>query len=270
MGSAADQRKYIRNVKSMMDSGLYSSYIKKQVKIADEIEEKKKESPVTNKKELDEFIAKNEDLTEELQISMDRSLLQSKKAQTKSKPSQIVTKSLSMLMDIDTRIIDTLSESEKEKLNTQLHKLTNAVSMIADDITTDDKQNVEMESCVKGRLFIAERHIDEPLVICKDNKTISNLNFSFSFSALKYDETQTDTVDAFVYFVNEEYEELCPLQEIHLSVGENTKVNFSLNASASSLEKCLLVIKSTKDSINEAQQIIKFNVNIAFSVEFDF
>ena len=98
-----------------MDSGLYSSYIKKQVKIADEIEEKKKESPVTNKKELDEFIAKNEDLTEELQISMDRSLLQSKKAQTKSKPSQIVTKSLSMLMDIDTRIIDTLSESEKEK-----------------------------------------------------------------------------------------------------------------------------------------------------------
>ncbi len=270
MGSFADQRKYIRNVKAMMGSGLYSSYIKKQVKIADEIEEKKKESPVTNKKELDEFIAKNEDLTEELQISMDRSLLQSKKAQTKSKPSQIVTKSLSMLMDIDTRIIDTLSEIEKEKLNTQLHKLTNAVSMIADDITTDDIQDNKLEVEAKGRLFIAERHIDEPMVICKDNMTISNLNFSLSFSALKYDETQTDTVDAFVYFVNEEYEELCPLQEIHLSVGENTKVAFSLKASASSLEKCLLVIKSTKDSINEAQQITKFKVNIAFSVEFDF
>lgn len=270
MGSFSDQKKFIRNVRMMMDSGLYSSYIKKQGKIADEIEEKKKENPITNKKELEAFITNHEDLTEELQISMDRSLLQSKKAQTKSRPSQIVTKSLSMLMDIDTRIIDTLSENEKEKLNTQLHKLTNAVSMIADDITTDDKQNVEMESCVKGRLFIAERHMNEPIIICKDIKTISNLNFSLDFSALKYTEVQMNSVDAFVYFVNEEYEELCPLQEIHLSVGENTKVNFSLNASASSLEKCLLVIKSTKDSINEAQQIIKFNVNIAFSVEFDF
>ena len=48
MGSFADQRKYIRNVKAMMDSGLYSSYIKKQVKIADEIEAKKKESSITN------------------------------------------------------------------------------------------------------------------------------------------------------------------------------------------------------------------------------
>lgn len=143
-------------------------------------------------------------------------------------------------------------------------------SMLTDDIATDDIQDNKLEVEAKGRLFIAERHIDEPLIICKDNKTISNLNFSLNFTALKYNETQTDTVDAFVYFVNEEYEELCPLQEIHLSVGENTKVAFSLNASASSLERCLLVIKSTKDSINEAQQITKFNVSIAFSVEFDF
>ena len=82
----------------MMDSGLYSSYIKKQTKIVDEIEEKRKERPITNKRELDEFIKDNEDLSEDLQISMDRSLLQSKKAQTKSRPSHIVNKSLSMLI----------------------------------------------------------------------------------------------------------------------------------------------------------------------------
>lgn len=272
MGSFADQRKYIRNVKAMMDSGLYSSYIKKQVKIADEIEEKKKVRPITNKHDLDEFIKENEDLSEDLQISMDRSLLQSKKAQTKSRPSQIVTKSLSMLMDIDTRIFDKLSEGEKEKLHTQLHKLTDAVSLIEDEVVSDGtvKDDTPAEDIPKGRLFIAERHGDEPFVYCNENKIISNLNFALSFSALKYGNAQSNEVDALVYFVNEEFEELCAIQEMHIVVGEITKVNFSLNASASSLSNCYLVIKSPKDAIREAQSISKFNIKIAFNVEFDF
>lgn len=272
MGAVADQRKFIRNVKSMMDSGLYSSYIKKQNKIADEIEEKKKGRIITNKRDLDEFIKDNEDLSEDLQISMDRSLLQSKKAQTKSRPSQIVNKSLSMIMDIDTRIFDKLSEGEKEKLHTQLHKLTDAVSLIEDEVTSDGtiKEVKAVEENSKGRLFIAERHKEEPIVICKENKTISNLSFSLNFAAIKYDEFQADEVSALVCFANEAFEELCPVQEINVRVGENIKVNFSLNAGASSLQNCYLVIKSPKDATREAQQIIKFNINIAFSVEFDF
>ena len=272
MGSFTDQRKYIRNVKAMMDSGLYSSYIKKQVKIADEIEEKKKVRPITNKHDLDEFVKENEDLAEDLQISMDRSLLQSKKVQTKSRPSQIVTKSLSMLMDIDTRIFDKLSEGEKEKLHTQLHKLNDAVSLIEDEVTSDGmvKNDAPTEDIPKGRLFIAERHADEPFIYCKENKIISNLNFALSFSAIKYDDAQPNETDVLVYFVNEEHEELCAIQEAHIVVSEITKVNFSLNASASSLSNCYLVIKSPKDAIREAQSISKFNIKIAFNVEFDF
>ena len=272
MGSFADQRKYIRNVKAMMDSGLYSSYIKKQVKIADEIEEKKKARPITNKHDLDEFIKENEDLSEDLQISMDRSLLQSKKAQTKSRPSQIVTKSLSMLMDIDTRIFDKLSDGEKEKLHTQLHKLTDAVSLIEDEVTSDGtvKETETVDESPKGRLFVAAQHEDEPIVFCNSNKVITNLNFALSFSAMKYDVEQSNEVDALVYFVNEDFEELCPIQEVHITVNETTKVNFSLNASASSLNNCYLVIKSPKDAIREAQSISKFNIKIAFNVEFDF
>lgn len=272
MGSFADQRKYIRNVKSMMDSGLYSSYIKKQIKIADEIEEKKKEHLVTNKKELDEFVRNNEDLSEDLQISMDRSLLQSKKAQTKNRPSQIVTKSLSMLMDIDTRIFDKLSDGERDKLHTQLHKLTDAVSLIEDEVTSDGaiKEVDPIEDVVKSRLFIADRHSNEPIVYCKEVKPISNLSFSLSFSGFKYNDSQLNEIGALVYFVNEEFEELCAVQEAYITVNENTKVNFSLNASASSLNNCYLVIKSPQDSMGEAQQLIKFDIKIAFNVEFDF
>ena len=42
-----DQRKYIRDLKAMMDSGLYSSYIKRQNRIAEELEEKKTEAGIT-------------------------------------------------------------------------------------------------------------------------------------------------------------------------------------------------------------------------------
>lgn len=272
MGSYADQKKFIRNVKSMMDSGFYSSYMKKQSQIADEIEEKKNASNITNKKELDAFIKNNEDLAEDLQISMERSLLQSKKAQTKSRPSQIVNKSLSMLMDIDTRIFDKLSDEEKGKLHTQLHKLTDAVSLIEEEVNSDGtvKDEAETEAVPKGRLYLAKRHLEEPFVFCKENKTISNLSFALVFSALKYNDKQSDETDAIVYFVNDSYEELCPIQEIHLTVGELTRVNFSLNASASSLDNCLLVIKSARDSLGEAQQIIKYDIKISFNVDFDF
>lgn len=272
MGSFADQKKFVRNLKAMMDSGLYSSYIKKQTRIADEIEEKKLEHNITNKKDLDEFIKENEDLSEDLQITMDRSMLQSKKQQTKSRPSQIVNKSLSMLMDIDTRIIDKLSDVEKEKLNNQLHKLTDAVSLIKDEVvaesesvTTDNEKDIP-----KGHLALAHRHADEPYVYCADVKPISNLNFSLALSAFKYNERQSDETAAIVYFVNEAYEELCPIQEVRITAGELSKVSFSLNASASSLNDCYLVIKSTKDAIYEAQQIVKHKINIAFNVEFDF
>lgn len=272
MGSFADQKKFVRNLKAMMDSGLYSSYIKKQTRIADEIEEKKLEHNITNKKDLDEFIKENEDLSEDLQITMDRSMLQSKKQQTKSRPSQIVNKSLSMLMDIDTRIIDKLSDVEKEKLNNQLHKLTDAVSLIKEEVVAESESaTTENEKDIpKGHLALAHRHADEPYVYCADVKAISNLNFSLALSAFKYNEKQSDETAAIVYFVNEAYEELCPIQEVCVTAGELSKVSFSLNASASSLNDCYLVIKSTKDAIYEAQQLVKHKINIAFNVEFDF
>ena len=253
-------------------SGLYSSYIKKQNKIADEIEEKKKEREITNKEELEKFIKDNEELSEDLQIAMDRSLLQSKKAQTKSCPSQIVNKSISMLMDIDTRIFDKLSDGEKEKLQTQLHKLTDAASLIEDEVTFDGtvKEDDNNEEAPDGRLFIAERHIDEPVIYCKDNKIISNLSFSLFFSAVKCDDVQMDEVNTLLYFVNENFEEICPVQEVLIRTGENVKVSFSLKSGASSLKNVYLVIKSPEDTAHEAQQLIKFTMNIAFSVEFDF
>lgn len=267
MCTFADQRKYIRNVKAMMDSGMFPSYMKKQMQIVEELEEKKKEQPITNQKELEAFVKENEDISEDLQISMDRSLLQSKKEQTKSKPTQIVTKSLSMLMDVDTRILDRLSDGEKEKLQTQLHKLTDAVSLIQGEMTAESIPEQREEKVTSGRMLLAPLPKDEPLVFCPESKPISNLNFSLQLATTP---NKTGDTKRLLYFVNESGEELCPRQEISFTTGKETRVSFSLNASASSMEKCYLVVKASEHAHNEAYQLIEFSIKIAFSVEFDF
>ena len=84
MSSFDDQRKYIRSVKSMMDSGLFSSYIKRQQRIYGELQERKESFDIKNEQDLKAFVRQNEEIKEELQISLDRSLTQSKKAETRN------------------------------------------------------------------------------------------------------------------------------------------------------------------------------------------
>ena len=281
MKTFIDQRKYMRDLKAMMDSGLYSSYIKKQNKIAEDLEEKKAEAGITTKKELDEFVKRNEDAAEDLQISMERSLLQTKKSQARNRPSQIVGKSISMLKDIDTGVFDKLTPAEREKLQTQLGKLSSAVSMMADDVTdgaapvpeknvSEAAEATPAPAAVK-QLRPAACRPDEPMVYSLNpEQTINTLSFSQRFSMLRYLDSQPSEVHCIVGFVNERNEDLCSPQEITISDGEATKVNFALNASVSSLSACWLVIRFAADSPDEVRLKMQFNVKIAFDLEFDF
>ena len=273
MTTFVDQKKYIRNVRSMMDSGLFSSYIKRQRRICEELEERKEEFEIKNEADLKTFIRENEEIREDLQISMDRSLTQAKKAQTKSRPSQLVSKSLSTLMDIDTRIIDKLSESEKDKLNGQLKRLSDAVSLITTEVDPDSTPATTVMPSEKKptRLFAAPHPESEPFVFCeKPRITITNLSFSLPFTAEYQVVEGINSVDYIAYFVNDEYENLSPVQQFQVRVGETTKVSFTLNSAASSLDHCFLILRSSKDAYDEAQSIIRCQIKVAFQVEFNF
>ncbi len=273
MTTFVDQKKYIRNVRSMMESGLFSSYIKRQQRLCEELEERKEEFEIKGEKDLKTFIRENEELREDLQISMDRSLTQAKKAQTKSRPSQLVGKSLSTLMDIDTRIIDKLSETEKDKLSGQLKRLSDAVTLITTEIDPDNNAQIPETSSEKqiNRLYAAVHPDGEPFVFCEKPKvTITNLSFSLPFTAEYQTPEGGDTTDYIAYFVNDDYENLCPVQQFQVKADETTRVSFTLNSAASSLDHCFLVLRSSKDAYDEAQSIIRCQVKIAFQVEFDF
>ena len=273
MGAFADHRKYIRKVKEMMDSGLFLSYMKKQNKINEELSERLENVEIKNKHDLQSFIKSNEDITEDLQISMDRSVLQAKKAQTKSRPTQLVSKSISMLMDVDTRIVETLTDEEKEKLSGQLEKLSGVASLLKAEVGDENPTEVitKVEEPASKKLLLAERNLSDPLIYVVDaNKTLTNMAFTLTFSAVKCCDYQDREADRLVFFVDENHDDLSDAQLIHLVDGETTKVSFSLNSSASELKECYLVIKLPTDDFDKAQQLIKFKLNISFSVGFDF
>lgn len=286
MRTIGDSRKYIRNLSQMMDTGFFTAYIKEQERIGEVLKEDLDEAAPEGKRDLDFFVSTHEEAAENLQMSLDRSLLKAKKHETRNKPSQIVSKSITLLKDVDTNIFEKLTDSEKENLRGQLGRLSSVVerfdTMIDTDVAKAETQ-VKEEPVVtvvkkvvsnapsKPRFLIAKRHFDEPFVNCLTvGKTISNLGFTVEFQPAKTSEGQKERFSYRAFFIDESNEIVSDIKEIILNNGQISKATFTLSPKASSATNCMLALQSSIDGADELQQLIPFEVNISFTSEFDF
>ena len=147
--------------------------------------------------------------------------------------------------------------------------LNNEIAQVQGEIEEESETLAVQEE--SGRPRIGDRRIGEPIVYCmNEGKSITNLNFPLSFKKFAPDGNNDSEYECLVGFLDENYEELCPLQIVKIFGDEETRVNFSLNSRASSLKSSYLIIKSVKDEYNQVQQIVNFKINISFSVNFDF
>lgn len=286
MRTIGDSRKYIRNLSQMMDTGFFTAYIKEQERIGEVLKEDLDEAAPEGKRDLDFFVSTHEEAAENLQMSLDRSLLKAKKHETRNKPSQIVSKSITLLKDVDTNIFEKLTDSEKENLRGQLGRLSSVVERFDTMIDTDSPAPEEpskeepVVSVVKTvvanvqnkpRFFIAKRHYDEPFVNCLTvGKTISNLGFTVELQPEKTSEGQKESFSYRAFFIDESNEIVSDIKEIILNNGQISKATFTLSPKASSATNCMLALQSSIDGADELQQLIPFEVNISFTSEFDF
>jgi hypothetical protein len=88
-----------------------------------EIREKLHNSEIRSKEDLDGFASENVEITDKLVTSMERAMLRARSQKLKEKPSDNVEKSISLLMDIDTRFFERLDTDEKESLKNELGEL---------------------------------------------------------------------------------------------------------------------------------------------------
>ena len=83
---------------------------------------------VRTKEDIDRFAMENAQITEQLQASMERALLRSRAQQLKSKPSENVSKSIALMMDVDPRLFVKMDHEEKETLKAELQELERLIS----------------------------------------------------------------------------------------------------------------------------------------------
>lgn len=127
MNAVSDQRKFIRDIKALINSGTYKSYFDDQKRLANIIRNKYSTTTVRSKDDIDRFVLENSAIKEELQMSMNHALLKSSFQIQKTKPVEKVTESISVMIEIDSRLFNKLDMDEKEKLKSELDELARIV-----------------------------------------------------------------------------------------------------------------------------------------------
>lgn len=136
MRSLLDQRKFIRDIKGLIKKNTYTTYFDEQMELNAQIHSKFDQVEIHSKADLDRFARDNEPLNEELQMSLQRALLRSRKQQLKAKPSENVAKCISLMTEVDSRMFGKMDDSEKRALRRELTELAsiirNLTSMLSD------------------------------------------------------------------------------------------------------------------------------------------
>lgn len=128
MHAMPDQRKFIRDIKGLIKNGTYTAYFEEQKNLHQVIQEKYDETEIKNKADIDMFAANHTALAEDLQLSMEKALLRSRSQQLKARPSENVSKSIALMMEIDTRQFGRMNPEEKELLKRELDELEKIVA----------------------------------------------------------------------------------------------------------------------------------------------
>lgn len=292
MHTVGDSRKFTRNISSMMDAGFFGVYMKEQERIGEVLQSELEAAAPKNKQELDTFVSMHEEAAEELQLSLDKSLLKAKKNETRSKPSRIVSKSITLLKDVDTRIFEKLTDLEKENLKSQVDKLATVVERFdtmlepdgSDEANDKPKDSVERPASVtstivkninseetKQRYYIAKKRLEEPEIYCLNcGRTLTSLSVKMEFRAAQAEEGQKSTTTYRGFFIDNKNEIISDIQELKVAAGERIDAVFTLSSKSSSAKQCYLALQAAGDLPDELQQLIPFKIAIAFTSDMDF
>lgn len=283
MHTIGDSRKYVRSLSAMMDSGFFLTYMKEQEQFVEMLSKQISDIHPNTKQDLDNFVRTHEDIAEDMQVSMDKSLLKAKKKETRNRPSQIVSKSISMLKDVDTNIFEKLTETEKENLRGQISRLSAITEqyekLVEDDVlvksgstaTINTVRNVVRKEEGKPRYYIAHSHVDEPQLQCLSRgKMITTLGVALEFLLGKPLECQKKDCRYRLFFINDKNEVISEIKEIQLVSEEKQKIIVTLHSEASLLKDCFLAVQSCRDAVDELQQLIPFSIKISFTADFEF
>ena len=127
MKAIPDQKKFIRDIKGLIKNDAYETFFEEQQKWSQLIQEKYADVDIHSKEDVDRFAEENREIAEELTLSMERALLRSRSQVLKNKPIENVTKCITLMMEVDSRIFSKMENEEKDNLKAELEELSRIV-----------------------------------------------------------------------------------------------------------------------------------------------
>ena len=118
-----DQRKFIRDIKHLVKSGAYRTYFDEQDKISSAIQDTYVPVEMKTKADVDRYAEEHKKIAEDLQESMETALQKSRLQIVKEKPSDDVSKCISIMLGIDSRLFTRLDDEEKASLKSGLDEI---------------------------------------------------------------------------------------------------------------------------------------------------
>ena len=124
MQAIPDQKKFIRNIKNMINKNTYTDYFEEQKDISERIEEAYSRAEIHSLADVGRFSMDNKQFASEMQISMERALQRTRTEVLKNRPVENVNKSISLLREIDSRLFAGMDPDEKADLLAELEELS--------------------------------------------------------------------------------------------------------------------------------------------------
>lgn len=255
-----DQRKFIRDIKSLVNNGEYQVFFDDQKEINVSIHEKFDVYAVSSKADLDAFANANAIIREKLRTSIERCIQLSKDKKTILKPIENVSKSVSLMAEVDEGIFTKMNAEEKEDLLDGITRLSSVIEEYSTKLGTDETG----KSYIVKPYKLAKSRAVDPNVICKSvGMNIVSNKVSLTMTAVKENENQNDYCEVRLVFVNENNEVISDANEQLVRTDIDCKCEMSLyDNDYSDVEEIYLIVQSTKDEPTEALRIIPFGVDI--------
>ncbi len=253
-----DQRKFIRDIKGLVSNANHSAYFNDQDAINHLIHEKFDVLEIKEKADLDDFAKNNAILSEKLRNSIERHLQASKERKALLKPLENVSKSVSLMADVDESTFEKMNNDEKEELLDGMNRLTNVIYEYGSKLGTgSDGQEI-----MRRPYRLAVSNVLKPLIMCESlMNDITSEHFTVKLIAKKESVQQEDTCAINVFITDSKQKRITDVYSEMLDVDVEHEIELDINDFTTIEDVVYLVIQLQENSKDEAIRIIPFEVN---------
>lgn len=134
MQTSSDMGRFIRNFKSIIGSDYQEEFLEEQRELAVQVVDSLPPVGKMDTTTIREVVRANDEVTQALDRSMDKSLTKVKKNETRNRPVQLAEKATTFLESIDQHILLKLNDSELRRLDRQLTKLEQMIAQLRENM----------------------------------------------------------------------------------------------------------------------------------------